>query len=80
MKYNAIVRNFYGQSALMNGALTDRDIYEQFFDFINLQKNINAPVPLTEQGKKLLTHLIRINVPCRFKIFPSNVLPIAIHI
>ncbi len=54
MKYDATVRNFYEQAALMNGALADQHIYEQFFDFINLNKNIDTPVPLTEQGKKLL--------------------------
>ncbi len=54
LKYDLIVRNFYGQANLMNNALADQHIYSQLFDFIGLNKNKNIPVPLTEQGKKLL--------------------------
>ena len=35
-------------------ALGNQVIYSQFFDFISLNKNKKTPVPLTEQGKKLL--------------------------
>jgi hypothetical protein len=38
----------------MNRALGDQHIYSQLFDFIGLNKNKNIPVPLTEQGKKLV--------------------------
>ena len=38
----------------MNSILGDQHIYSQLFDFISLNKNKNMPVPLTEQGKKLL--------------------------
>jgi hypothetical protein len=38
----------------MNGILGDQHIYSQLFDFIKLDKNTNIPVPLTEQGRKLL--------------------------
>jgi hypothetical protein len=38
----------------MYGALSNQKIYMQLFDFIRLKKNPQAPVPLTEQGKKLL--------------------------
>jgi hypothetical protein len=54
MKYDQIIRDFNGLSAVMNGILGDEHIYSQLFDFINLDKNPNIPVPLTEQGRKLL--------------------------
>ncbi|MGA2822234.1 MAG: hypothetical protein ABSE72_01785 [Bacteroidales bacterium] len=54
MKYDQTVKNYYQQSNFMYSALSDQQIYSQFFDFINLKKNKNIPVPLTEQGKKLL--------------------------
>ena len=54
MKYDQIIRDFNGLSAVMNGILGDQHIYSQLFDFINLDKNANNPVPLTEQGRKLL--------------------------
>ena len=38
----------------MYSALSDQHIYSQLFDFISLKKNRNFPVPLTEQGKKIL--------------------------
>lgn len=54
MKYDQTVKNYYQQSDFMYGALSDQHIYSQLFDFINLNKNKNIPVPLTEQGKKSL--------------------------
>ena len=54
MIYDQVIRNFNGLSAVMNGVLGDQHIYSQLFDFINLDKNTNIPVPLTEQGRKLL--------------------------
>ena len=54
MKYDQIIRDFNGLSAVMNGILGDQHIYSQLFDIINLDKNSNIPVPLTEQGRKLL--------------------------
>jgi hypothetical protein len=54
MKYDQTVRNYYQQSDFMYGALSNQKIYMQLFDFIRLKKNPQAPVPLTEQGKKLL--------------------------
>jgi hypothetical protein len=54
MKYDQVLKDFSGQSAIMNGALADQHIYSQLFDFINLDKNANIPVPLTEQGRKIL--------------------------
>jgi len=54
MKYDQIVKNYYQQSNFMYSALSDQHIYSQLFDFISLHKNKNIPVPLTEQGKKLL--------------------------
>ena len=54
MKYDQVIRDFNGLAAVMNGILGDQHIYSQLFDFINLDKNANIPVPLTEQGRKLL--------------------------
>ena len=54
MEYDQTVKNYYQQSNFMYNALSDQHIYSQLFDFISLKKNVNFPVPLTEQGKKLL--------------------------
>ena len=54
MKYDQTLRNYYQQSDFMYNAVSDQHIYSQLFDFIRLKKNTNSPVPLTEQGKKLL--------------------------
>jgi hypothetical protein len=54
MKYDQTVKNYYQQSNFMYSALSDQHIYSQLFDFIRLKKNRNFPVPLTEQGKKIL--------------------------
>jgi len=54
MKYDQTVRNYYQQSNFMYGALSNQRIFLQLFDFISLRKNMNVPVPLTEQGKGLL--------------------------
>jgi len=54
MKYDQTLRNYYQQSDFMYSAVSDQHIYSQLFDFIRLKKNTNSPVPLTEQGKKLL--------------------------
>jgi hypothetical protein len=55
MKYDQVLRDFYGQGAVMNGVLGDQHIYSQLFDLISLDKNIDIPVPLNEQGRKLLS-------------------------
>jgi len=54
MKYDQVIRDLNGLTAVMSGILGDQHIYSQLFDFINLDKNANIPVPLTEQGRKLL--------------------------
>jgi len=54
MEYDHLIRNFNGLSVVINGLLGDQHIYSQLFDIINLDKNSNIPVPLTEQGRKLL--------------------------
>ena len=54
MEYDQTVRNYYRQTDLMYNALGNQVVYSQFFDFINLNKKKNTPIPLTEQGKKLL--------------------------
>jgi hypothetical protein len=54
MKYDQTLKKYYVQSNLMYSALRDLTNYSQLFDFISLNKNKNTPVPLTEQGKKLL--------------------------
>ena len=50
MEYDQAVKNYYQQSNFMYNALSDQNIYIQFFDFIGLNKNKNTPVPLTEEG------------------------------
>ena len=54
MEYDQMVKNYYQQSNFMYSALSDQHIYSQFFDFIRLNNSKKLPVPLTEQGKKLL--------------------------
>ena len=54
MNYDQTLKKYYVQSNLMYSALRDLTNYSQLFDFISLNKNKNIPVPLTEQGRKLL--------------------------
>jgi hypothetical protein len=54
MEYDHLIRNFNGLSVVVNGILADQHIYSQLFDIIKLDKNSNIPVPLSEQGRKLL--------------------------
>ncbi len=54
MKYDQTLKKYYVQSDLMYSALRDLTSYSQLFDFIQLAKNSNSPVPLTEEGIKLL--------------------------
>jgi hypothetical protein len=54
MKYDQILKKYYAQSNLMYSAMREMTNYSQIFDFISLTKNNTIPVPLTEQGKKLL--------------------------
>jgi hypothetical protein len=54
MNYDQTLKKYYIQSNMMYGALHDMTTYSQLFDFISLNKNEHIPVPLTEQGKKLL--------------------------
>ncbi len=54
MKYDQTLKKYTVQSNLMYSALRDLTNYSQLFDFIKLSRNKDFPVPLTEQGKKLL--------------------------
>lgn len=54
MKYDQVLRDYYVQAAVVNGSLADQHIYSQLFDFLKLDKNADTPVPLSEQGRKLL--------------------------
>jgi hypothetical protein len=54
MEYDQTLKKYYTQSNLMYSAVIDMTSYSQLFDFVNLNKNQNVPVPLTEQGKKSL--------------------------
>jgi hypothetical protein len=54
MIYDRVIRDLNDLTAIMSGILGDQHIYNQLFDFINLDKNTNIPIPLTEQGRKLL--------------------------
>jgi hypothetical protein len=54
MKYDQVLRDYHVQAAVLNGVLGDQHIYSQLFDFLNLDKSKNIPIPLIEQGRKLL--------------------------
>lgn len=54
MQYDQILKKYYVQSNLMYSALPNMINYTQLFDFINLEKDLDHPVPLTEEGKKSL--------------------------
>ena len=54
MKYDQTLKKYNVQSDLMYSALRDMTSYSQLFDFIQLAKNSNSPVPLTEEGIKSL--------------------------
>jgi len=54
MDYDQTLKKYYVQSNLMYSALRDMTNYSQLFDVIKLNKKDNIPVPLTEEGKKLL--------------------------
>ena len=54
MNYDQLLKKYYTQSNLMYNAALDVNDYSQLFDVINLDKNKNIPIPLTEQGKKSL--------------------------
>jgi hypothetical protein len=54
MKYDQSVKNYYQQSNFMYAALSDQRIYSQLFNFIDLNKKGNIPVPLTDKGKQSL--------------------------
>jgi hypothetical protein len=54
MMYDQIIRDLNALTGVMSGILGDQHIYSQLFDFIKLDKDPKIPVPLTEQGKKLL--------------------------
>jgi hypothetical protein len=54
ISYDQTLRNYYVQADAMLHIVTNRQIYNQLFDFIGLKTNATIPVPLTEQGKRLL--------------------------
>jgi hypothetical protein len=54
MKYDQEVRDFELQHHVLSLGMADQHIICQLFDWISLNKNENIPVPLTEQGKKIL--------------------------
>jgi hypothetical protein len=54
MIYEQTLKKYYTQSDLMYGAVVQMTSYTKIFDFINLDKNMNIPVPLSEEGKKSL--------------------------
>ena len=54
MKYDQTLKRYAVQSGLMYSALRDLTNYSQLFDFMQLNKSKGLPVPLTDQGKKLL--------------------------
>lgn len=54
ISYDQTLRNYYVQADAMLHIVTNRQIYNQLFDFIGLKTNTTIPVPLTEQGKRML--------------------------
>jgi|GEM_PF-574078 len=54
MKYDQALKNYYQQSNFMYAALSEQNIYRQFFNFIELNKNDSIPVPLSDKGKKMM--------------------------
>jgi len=55
IKYDQTVKNYGVQADAMLIIVSDQHIFNQLFDFINLDNNVNTPVPLTDHGKKLLS-------------------------
>jgi hypothetical protein len=54
MKYDQEVRDFELQHHVLSLEISDQHIVCQLFDWISLNRNENVPVPLTEQGEKIL--------------------------
>lgn len=54
MQYDQVVKKYYTQSNLMYNALTNMTAYSRLFDFIELNKGRNIPVPLASQNKETL--------------------------
>jgi hypothetical protein len=61
MKYDQALKKYNTQSNMMYNALTNMTYYSQLFDFINLNKYPDIPVPLTVEGRQninqALSHL-----------------------
>jgi hypothetical protein len=56
MQYDQSVRNFNGQQELMNRVIGDQRVFNQFFDFIRLERNKNSlPVPLSEHARNYIS-------------------------
>jgi hypothetical protein len=57
MKYDQTVRQIYiTQNDMNSNGIADQTFFNQFFDFINLEKQSKAftPIPLTEKGKTMV--------------------------
>lgn len=54
MKYDQMVRMIYVGQDVMNSIGSNQTFFHQMFDFINLKKNNEIPIPLTEKGKTSL--------------------------
>jgi len=54
MEYDQTLKKYSVQSNLMYSALRDMTNYSQLFDFISLADNPDAPVPMTDEGKRSL--------------------------
>jgi hypothetical protein len=54
MEYDQALKRYNTQSNMMYNALTNMTAYSQLFDFINLKKHPDTPVPLTDLGKKTI--------------------------
>lgn len=54
MEYDQSLKKYKTQSDMMYNALINMTYYNQLFDFINLNKLPEKPVPLTDLGKKTI--------------------------
>lgn len=54
MQYDQLIRNIYSQQDMMDGGILDLQYYLRLFNFIELQKAPDKPIPLTETGLSTL--------------------------
>lgn len=58
MRYDQAIRKFQLQVNVMTTEVLSQQYYFRLFDFVQLKKSTNEPVPLTAAGKLLLTEAV----------------------